>query len=237
MKRNLLVALLILVSFGAFAQDIIVKKNGDEISALILEIDLEKIKFKRFDYQEGPTIFIAKSDVFMVKYANGTREVISAMKSNAVLNTENAKIISPQEAIKLSGPRVGFTVLTGKLAKDAKEDYGVSPFLTQFGWQFETRIFTTSGGLSGLAEFVPLIGGLEQGKFIPSLSALVGLRGANGFEFGIGPNVSPAGAGLALALGTNFQMEGINFPVNVAAVPSKNGVRFSVLLGFNSRKN
>ncbi|WP_240773357.1 hypothetical protein [Pontibacter sp. SGAir0037] len=99
------------------------------------------------------------------------------------------------------------------------------------------QIFTLENGVSGLFEFVPLIGGLEQGKFLPSLSALIGVRGARGFEFGLGPNVAISGAGLVLAVGTNFQSQGINFPVNFAVAPSSDGARFSLLLGFNSRRN
>jgi hypothetical protein len=142
-----------------------------------------------------------------------------------------------QEEIKLGGPRLGFTIVGGAQANRLHEEYDINPFLTQFGWQFETRLFTTAGGLSGLAEFVPLIGGLEQGRFLPSLNAVIGMRNAQGFEFGVGPNVSLAGVGLVFAAGTNFTSQGINFPVNVALAPSKDGVRVSLLFGFNSRKN
>ena len=43
-----------------------------------------------------------------------------------------------------------------------------------------------------------LLGGLEQGLAIPSLNWMVGLRTSEGAEFGIGPNLTPAGAALAL---------------------------------------
>ena len=84
-------------------------------------------------------------------------------------------------------------------------------------------------------EFVPLVGGLEQGKFLPSLSGLLGIRGAKGFEFGVGPNVTPLGASLVLALGTSIKSNGVNFPINVAVVPSADGWRMSLLVGFNAR--
>ena len=127
-------------------------------------------------------------------------------------------------------------VLAGGVANKARDEFDLNPFLTQFGWQFETRIFRLASGTAGLVEFVPLIGGLEQGKFIPSLSALVGLRGPKGFEFGLGPNVTPASAGIVLAVGTSFKVEDVNFPVNLAVVPGNGGVRFSLLVGFNHRR-
>jgi len=223
------------VFFRVQAQDIIIKKNAEEIPAKVLEVEIEVIKYKRQDNLEGPVISISKADVFMIKYANGTKEVFNA----APANTTNNKVQEPPiiEMIRLNGPRLGFTVVTGRLADRLDDRLNAGPVLSQFGWQFETRLFTTDNGTSGLFEFIPLIGGLEQGKFLPSLNGLIGLRGAKGLEFGVGPNVSVAGAALAFAFGTTFQARNINYPVNVAVVPGNQGLRFSLLVGFNARRN
>ena len=61
------------------------------------------------------------------------------------------------------------------------------------------------------------------------------MRGAKGFEFGVGPNLTPLGANLVLAMGTSFRSNGINFPVNLAVVPGNGGTRVSLMLGFNAR--
>lgn len=238
MKKLLLTLTGILSITWSFAQDIIIKKNGEEISAKVTELTPVLVKYQRFDYPEGPIISLLKSDVFMIKYANGTKETFGTAPASppATPPASTADYPAVQQAIKLGGPRLGFTIIGGALATRMEEEHRINPFMTQFGWQFETRMFTTAGGLSGLAEFVPLIGGLEQGKFLPSLSGIIGLRNAKGFEFGVGPNVSLAGAGLVFAIGTNFTSEGINFPVNLAVVPGKDGARFSLLFGFNSRK-
>ena len=85
---------------------------------------------------------------------------------------------SAYDEVHLSGPRIGFTILSPAVVNKARESTyleDLKPFLTQFGWQFETRIFRMPNGTAGLLELVPLIGGLEQGKFIPSLNALVGI--------------------------------------------------------------
>jgi len=140
--------------------------------------------------------------------------------------------------VHLSGPRLGFTVLTDGVLNRARDQVrDLNPFLTQFGWQFESRLFRLPNGMSGLVELVPLVGGLEQGQFIPSVSGLLGLRGPKGFEFGLGPNVTPLGADIVLALGTSFRSNGINFPVNLAVVPGHGGARISLLIGFNSWHN
>lgn len=240
MKTFILTTLAATLCFFAQAQDVLLKRNGEEIQVKVQEINLEVIKYKRFDNLEGPVISIAKRDVFMIKYENGTKEVFNEAATPTSLpdSKRQGGYGYEQESLKLSGPRIGFTVLSTKYRDNIQEDYDtdVNAFMTQFGWQFETRVFTLDNGVSGLFEFVPLIGGLEQGKFLPSLSGLIGIRGAKGFEFGLGPNVSLAGAGIVMAVGTNFQSQGVNFPLNVAFAPSKDGSRFSVLFGFNSRK-
>lgn len=240
MKKITLTLLALLPYFVCQAQDVIMKRNGDEVQAKVQEVNNNEIKYKRYDNLEGPMISIAKTEVFMIKYENGTKDLFSSTPTHPEQKIAlNEKVYGyDQEQLKLSGPRIGFTVLSKKYTDNIREDYDqeLSSFITQFGWQFETRVFTLDNGTSGLFEFVPLVGGLEQGKFLPSLSALVGIRGAKGLEFGIGPNVSLAGAGLVMAVGTNFQSQGVNFPVNFAFAPSKDGSRFSVLFGFNSRK-
>jgi len=137
---------------------------------------------------------------------------------------------------RLSGPRVGLTVITGSNADRVRDELGIQPVITQFGWQFETQLFRSSeGGVMAVTEWVPLAGGMEQGQFIPSLSWLVGLRTATGAEIAVGPNASLAGVGLAVAAGVTFSAGEINIPLNFAMVPSSGGLRVSVLTGFNMR--
>ena len=80
-----------------------------------------------------------------------------------------------------------------------------------------------------------LLGGLDQGVVIPSLSWVVGLRTPEGAEFGIGPNVTPAGVALVLSAGITVRTGALNVPMNFAVVPTKVGTRVSVLTGFTFR--
>ena len=86
-----------------------------------------------------------------------------------------------------------------------------------------------------MTEVVFLVGGLEQNQFLPSVTGLIGFRTPEGFEFGLGPNVTPISASIAFAAGMTFQTGTLNVPLNVAVVPSNAGVRLSVLSGFNLR--
>ena len=258
----LLLPLLVLLAGSAHAQDFLTKRNGDEVPVKVVEITPTEVKYRRTDNPDGPLISIYKADVFLIRYANGSKEVfnssavvpgpasppaaVRAAFEPAPASASGAPVptvsnVDPNdgildEPIQLDGPRVGITILSSGVVNKARENgTELNPFLTQFGWQFESRLFRLPNGVSGLVEFVPLVGGLEQGKFLPSLSGLLGIRGAKGFEFGVGPNVTPLGASLVLALGTSIKSNGVNFPINLAVVPSADGVRMSLLVGFNAR--
>ena len=144
----------------------------------------------------------------------------------------------PAETLTLSGPRFGATVLSNGVVDKIRAEEGVTlrPMITQFGWQFEKQFYSPKQGPAALSEWVVLLGGLEQGVALPSISWLAGLRTNTGAEFAIGPNVTPAGVALAIAAGTTFRWGVMNVPVNVAVVPSKAGVRVSILSGFSVRR-
>jgi len=142
----------------------------------------------------------------------------------------------PVRFVNLSGPRFGFTALSdGIVQKLHEREIDVRPAISQFGWQFEKEFFSKAGGLAALNEVVVLVGGLEQGVVLPSVSWMVGLRSPTGVEFGIGPNITPAGVALALAGGVTFRSGALNVPMTFAVVPSKDGMRVSMLTGFNFR--
>jgi hypothetical protein len=73
-KLILLFSVSLLFVLSSVGQDIIVKTNGDEIKTEVLEIETDKIKYKKYDFLDGPTRNIEKSDVFMIIYSNGKRE-------------------------------------------------------------------------------------------------------------------------------------------------------------------
>jgi hypothetical protein len=140
--------------------------------------------------------------------------------------------------INLSGPRFGLTLLGEKHMQTLREHdiFLEQPYVSQFGWQFEHRLYTSDDGLSALTEWVPLLSGLEQGVAIPSLNWLVGIRTPSGTEFGLGPNITPAGVGLTLAAGVTIRSGALNIPLNFAVVSSKSGPRVSIMTGFNIRR-
>ena len=75
---------------------------------------------------------------------------------------------------RLSGPRFGMTFLSQSFQDSLKaHDVNVGSVITQFGWQFEKQFLGSPDGLAAVNEWIVLIGGLDQGAFLPSASWIV----------------------------------------------------------------
>ena len=55
MKKSVFLLICIIASLNVYAQDIITKSNGDEIVAKVLEVNPDNLKYKLWDYMDGPT--------------------------------------------------------------------------------------------------------------------------------------------------------------------------------------
>ena len=260
MKKSLLLFLNFYFVLSAIlsAQDNIFLTNGQQIKAIVHEINPEYVKFYRFENADGPLYSMPKKEVLRIQYKDGKIEEIS--KGNNSPNIHSGI----EERLHYGGPRIGLTYLGPGHANDLIEDAfnrtHINSIATQFGWQFETRFFTLENGSSGLIELVPMIGGLEQGLFLPSISGLVGFRTQKGRELGMGPILSFGGVGVILAAGTSLKYGNVVFPINLAFLPSyrtdvtedvvinenpyqvqtiktrrSTGFRFTLTIGFNSR--
>ena len=126
--------------------------------------------------------------------------------------------------------------MAGVIQELQRNNVAVGSTVSQFGWQFERQFYARDGGVTALNEWVFLLGGLDQGVAIPSLSWMAGLRTWEGAEFGVGPNVTPAGVALAIAAGMTIRTGSLNIPMNFAVVPSKAGTRVTMLTGFSLRR-
>lgn len=96
--------------------------------------------------------------------------------------------------INNSGPRVGYALMAGDLMEFATRPEGqggldIFPGVSMIGYQFEKQYIGTEN-FSALFEFIPNISGLEQGRFIPTMSFLNGFRfGKAGWELAFGPGL------------------------------------------------
>lgn len=86
LKMRCLFLFLLCFSYDlAISQDLIIKKNGDEIKCKVEEITADQIKYtfrQATDSVPQELISIDKIDVFMIRYENGTKDVFNNSTSD-----------------------------------------------------------------------------------------------------------------------------------------------------------
>ncbi len=194
---------------------------------------------------------------------------------NAINNPDKARL-------NLQGPRFGYTYAFGVQAErlgQKRSDGGFEayPAMFQFGYQFEKQ-YLNEGNYQALFEFIPMITGVDQQMFIPSLTILNGFRNnKSGWEVAIGPSISigtfkdlakingkyytedelkKAGitnyelkktvdsrgtssftSALVIGFGKTLKSGKMNIPLNFwASIPTKDGFRVGISVGYNSKK-
>ena len=137
----------------------------------------------------------------------------------------------------LAGPRLGVAIISASptsgfingyldledIGDNLPADYSDNikgAVTTLYGWQWESR-FADGGDVTGIVEWIALVGGMEQGLFLPSVSSMVGARTSNGLEFAMGPNLSLGGIAMVFGFGYNFKSGDLNMPVNIGFVPGR----------------
>jgi len=77
LQAKVSVGLLILDPDMKMGMDIITLKNGDDILSLIQEIGEVNVKYKKLENPNGPDYTLSKTEIIMIRYANGSRDVFS----------------------------------------------------------------------------------------------------------------------------------------------------------------
>jgi hypothetical protein len=127
-------------------------------------------------------------------------------------NFDNAINNPYKSIINLSGPRFGYSLIFGENAQRMKDPvstggFDAYPASFLFGYQFEKQ-YLNEGNYQALFEFIPMIGGLDQQMFIPSLTFLNGFRNTRtGWEVAIGPTFSLATYSRMGRVGDTYYME------------------------------
>ena len=115
MKKLLSAIIVIVAALQLNAQDVIYLTNGDEVKAKVEEITETQIKYKQWDNQTGPLRSFSISNVFMIIYENGQKEVFTTVKD------ETSK--DQQEEIE-SHRWVDLGLPSGTLWRDQNEEVG-----------------------------------------------------------------------------------------------------------------
>ncbi len=141
-----------LLSVQCRAQDTVVKRNSEKIIAKILEVLPSEIKYKMFNYQDGPLITVPKWELKEVIYKNGMRENYDSTKPPvAVKEIEPKKDLS----IFISGKFYYYKALRItesdmlEVTKSVKDKRVLSAHKKTRELRFTRQAFTGAGVASG----------------------------------------------------------------------------------------
>lgn len=86
---------------NSFSQDMITKKSSEDIKAKVIEVTINEIKYKKFDNLNGPLFTILKSDVLMIRYENGSKDIFNEVQNSVTANasSNDMSIKGRQDAI------------------------------------------------------------------------------------------------------------------------------------------
>ena len=97
MKR-IFILLVLLHAKSIFVQDTLKFINGEKIAVKILEIQPTVIKYKRFDYLDGPLITVIKKDVEFISYQSGSIENLNPNKNKIAIDSSTLYYIGISDA-------------------------------------------------------------------------------------------------------------------------------------------
>lgn len=176
--------LLLLCTLAVKAQDVITFSNGEEVAATITEVNDLKVKYKLFNNIDT-TIRIAKtSSVFMIKYANGTKQVFG-----------NPLSTTSQDANKLADEEIA--------RMQAKANY--DKYNKAYKYKRTVAIVLTSIGAPVLATGIPLLAvGYVNERKESMTNGFPTRRSSTMYE--VGGLISVAGFTLTLTGGIHFAL-------------------------------
>jgi len=170
------------------------EKFGNKITIVLRLVNVQTNLVEKTDIMEYSDIQDELQRMIGIS-VNNILGIENDLNTVNILVHQKSVINVPHKVLKLNGPRLGIAYITGYLGSRLTDPiteggHGGYPVLTQFGYQFETQYMTT-GNFQALIEFAPMVSGLDQGIFIPSLSFLNGFReNKHGWEVAFGPVLS-----------------------------------------------
>lgn len=121
MKKLVFTILTSIFTFSiCYSQDIMTKKSGEDIQAKVLEVTTSEIKYKKFDNQDGPTYAMLKSDVLMIRFKNGTKDIFTDVIKTAPASVPSTISSDPNATVYFirstgfNGSLVPFTAFIDK---------------------------------------------------------------------------------------------------------------------------
>lgn len=109
--RKLLLFLLLVCSMSAWAQDVIVKKDGSTIVCRVVEVNQTEVVYKRWSNLEGPNYVMNLADVSAINYENGEKVKPDAQAGNTTIanpllqNNNGKQTVSDEMLLRMAGDK------------------------------------------------------------------------------------------------------------------------------------
>lgn len=94
----------------SISQDVITTQDGEEIECKVLEIDLPKVKYRLKTQPNGPIRNIEVVNIFMIKYADGSKELFKDIKEKQGKNKQASTSVRAYKPFSIGiGSGLGFS--------------------------------------------------------------------------------------------------------------------------------
>ena len=209
-KKFIIITLLLTIFSGvAMAQDIIYLRNGEEISAIVQKVGATEIEYKKSTNSTGPSYTVPKSDVFMIKYKNGEKDIFQQ-------TSETPKKEEPEKTNQMSSNSASIT----KFEFENMDDDDVEKFLRTYNADLYKR-FSTGDRLSSTGRRLNTAGAVIGGVGVMVI-ALGYISLAVDEDYEVIPITSGLGGALA---GVGVLCLGAGIPLKIVGNSLKNSAK------------
>jgi hypothetical protein len=148
MKRIVLISLL-LITFGAYSQDVITLTDGTEIKAKVNKISDKEIEYKKWNNIDGPVYRLDVNKITSIKYINGENDIFSTKSDTVNASKINYELLTYTKYNKVSTTK---PLTDDEVENLLKENYPEAYNLYMAGCK-KTSIGSTLGivGITSLA--------------------------------------------------------------------------------------
>ncbi|MBN1639387.1 MAG: hypothetical protein JW866_10490 [Ignavibacteriales bacterium] len=117
MKNFILLFGTLIITTCAFAQDIIYKVDGSEIKTKVIEITTNEIKYKNFEQLESALLNIPISQVFMIIYESGEKEVFKNTQQQQLQQQSDNNVQSNMALSGISKENLSIEIIDNRADK------------------------------------------------------------------------------------------------------------------------
>jgi len=133
-KRLLSAIYFITLTCACFAQDIILTKDSRKIEAKVTEVNIENVKYKIFNHQDGPLYTIPKSDIVTITYQNGLVDTFGSVSPTPpapaqTTATPAQPARNQAQATPVSAQKTVLTLIEFEKNRKFQLSLGFSPFV------------------------------------------------------------------------------------------------------------